>query len=567
MGKLIPGFLFSLIMLCAPLSAKAQPAETVEVLEQQAFQEAVAQVSSSIVRIETVGGRDVVQSQLTATAASTGVVISTDGYIITSSYHFISEPTSIIVQLADGRRFPATQVSQDYVLQVTLLKIETSDLLVPPAVDESKLQVGQWALGIGKTYSSELPNVTVGIVSALNRVWGKAIVQTDAKISPVNYGGPLIDIQGKVIGILVPLAPDDSSVQAGTDWYDSGIGFAVSFQKIQQQLELMKTGQQLKKGLLGIIIAGGQALGIPAKIENIRFGSPAEKAGIKEGDLITSVNDQPIETKTDLEFALGPRYAGDVLKITFQRESESQTVEATLVDELLPYEAGFIGMLAERKSLQSTEPGVRIRFVYPESPAEQAGLKAGNRVLQYEGEPVESPAHLEELVGFSMVNEEVKLLVLKNEGEQEITIKLASSPQVGLPSDLEPALIPALDPNELPDDLPERGRITRKLEELKHRYWAYIPEDYNPDYPYSLLIWIHPGGKPQEAAMLKALRAECDKRGIIILAPWRMKRRDGAMRNLNSLSSCLKSSAKNTSLIHGEQRSSVRETVPGLRLN
>ncbi|WP_197440557.1 PDZ domain-containing protein [Polystyrenella longa] len=488
-------------------------------LEEQAFQEAVATVSPSLVRIETVGGREVVQSQLTSTAASTGVVVSPDGYIITSSYHFLSKPSSIIVQLFDGRRFPAETVSQDEILKVTLLKIETGGLIVPPAVDAEEIKVGQWALALGKTYSAEVPNLSVGVVSALNRVWGKAVAQTDAKISPVNYGGPLVDIQGRVMGILVPLSPDDNTVQAGTDWYDSGIGFAVSFPTIQQHLDEMKTGKELKRGLLGVVVEKGETMGGPAAVEQVRFGSPAEDAGIGEGDVIVKINDLPIETQNDFKFAMGTRYAGETLQVGIKNKEETRTVEATLVDELLPYESGFIGILAERKSLGSAEPGIAVRYVYPDSPADQAGIKPGDRLIKFNEETIERSAQMEELIGSNIVDDEVDVVVLQNGEEQSLKLKLASKNKVSLPDELEPALVPALDPNALPEGFPKTGRLSEELEELKHRFWAYVPEDYNPDFPYSLLVWIHPAGQSMEAPMMKAFRAECDKRGIILLAP------------------------------------------------
>ena len=95
------------------------------------------------------------------------------------------------------------------------------------------------------------PSVSVGIISAVGRIWGKAI-QTDAKISPINYGGPLIDIEGRVQGILVPASPQGEDVTAGFEWYDSGIGFAIPMEDVLAVLPRLKQGKDLKKGLLGI---------------------------------------------------------------------------------------------------------------------------------------------------------------------------------------------------------------------------------------------------------------------------------------------------------------------------
>ena len=95
------------------------------------------------------------------------------------------------------------------------------------------MRVGQWAIAVGRTFESDRTNMAVGILSALDRIWGKAI-QTDAAVSPNNYGGPLVDIQGRVLGVLVPLSPEATDEVAGVDWYDSGIGFAIPAEHIER---------------------------------------------------------------------------------------------------------------------------------------------------------------------------------------------------------------------------------------------------------------------------------------------------------------------------------------------
>ena len=110
---------------------------------------------------------------------------------------------------------------------LTLLKIEADGLTPLEAVPKEEIFVGQWSIALGRTYENSFPNISVGIISAVGRIWGRA-VQTDAKVSPVNYGGPLVDVTGRCLGILVPLQPDDTGETAGVDWYDGGIGFAIS---------------------------------------------------------------------------------------------------------------------------------------------------------------------------------------------------------------------------------------------------------------------------------------------------------------------------------------------------
>ena len=242
----------ALLILAGRLSA----AEDLVPLEQKAFRAAVDRVAPSVVRIETIGGLERVGRVLFGTGPTTGVAATPDGYIVSSAFNFIHRPASILVQLPDGTRKPARLVATDHNRMIALLKIEADrPLPVPESVPESELHVGQWAIAVGRTFELNQPNMAVGVVSALERIWGKAI-QTDAAVSPNNYGGPLLDIHGRVMGVLVPLSPQDTSEVAGYEWYDSGIGFAVPFRKIQEILPRLKQGKDLRPGLLGINFAG-----------------------------------------------------------------------------------------------------------------------------------------------------------------------------------------------------------------------------------------------------------------------------------------------------------------------
>ena len=139
----------------------------------------------------------------------------------------------------------------------------------------------------------------VGIVSATHRIWGKAI-QTDAKISPANYGGPLVDIRGRVLGVLVPLSPQphaargETSEVAGAEWYDSGIGFAVPLDEILPRLPAMREGKDQHPGLLGVSLKTGDIYSLPAEIAASQAGSPAYKAGLRAGDTIVEIGPKQV---------------------------------------------------------------------------------------------------------------------------------------------------------------------------------------------------------------------------------------------------------------------------------
>src|SRR5205823_5416379 len=164
------------------------------------------------------------------------------------------KPTAIFV-LVPGHKdhYVAEVAATDQTRMLTLLKIKATGLPVPAAAPKKEIKVGQSALALGRTWATpdSPPSVSVGIVSALNRIWGKAI-QTDAKVSPVNYGGPLIDIKGRVLGVLVPASPRGEGDTAGVEWYDSGIGFAVPLDDVLAALPRLRQGKDLRRGKLGI---------------------------------------------------------------------------------------------------------------------------------------------------------------------------------------------------------------------------------------------------------------------------------------------------------------------------
>ena len=218
-----------LIAVIALLSwAIASAQDDLSSQEEQAIRSAVDKIAPSVVKIETIGGLERVGRVLVSTGPTTGLVVAEDGYVISSAFNFIQQPSSILVTLPSGARAAAQIVARDHSRMLVLLKVNTAEkLTVPTAVPRTEMRVGQWGIAVGRTYDQKEPNISVGVVSAINRIWSTAI-QTDAKISPANYGGPLIDIQGRVLGVLVPLSPQKQGGEvAGAEWYDSGIGFAV----------------------------------------------------------------------------------------------------------------------------------------------------------------------------------------------------------------------------------------------------------------------------------------------------------------------------------------------------
>jgi serine protease Do len=507
----------ALVLTSISGAAWAQSPE-LELREEQAFKQAAALVAPSLVRVETVGGLERVGQVLTGTGPTTGLVVSADGYIISSAFNFASKPASILVTLADGRRLPAVQVAVDKLKMLTLLRVEAEGLVPAQAAPRESLRVGQWSIALGRTLD-DAPSVSVGIVSALGRIWGKAI-QTDAKISPVNWGGPLVDVEGRVLGVLVPLSPQANGEVAGVEWYDSGIGFAIPLADIYAMLDRLKAGKDLLPGLLGITLKGQDIYEGQPTIDRVRYGSPAQQAGLKDNDAIVEIDGKPLKRLAQLRHVLGNKYAGETVSVKVKRGDETLSRDVTLIDKLVPYESAYLGILPVRPETgQPVEIGIGVRYVFADSPAAGVGVARGERIVKFDGQEVANQAALLDLVSRRRPGEKVSLSVIPATGKEarDVEVTLASVPAT-VPADLRAAPMSPRE-GELADKALQVGRFTEKMPAHEHDYWAYVPEDYNPNCRYALVVWLHPGGDTMEASMIKAWQTLCDQRGIILLAP------------------------------------------------
>ena len=173
------------------------------------------------------------------------------------------------------------------------------------------MQVGQWAIAVGRVFDGEQPNMSVGIISAVNRVWGKAI-QTDAKISRRRTtAARSIDLEGRVLGVLVPMSPMETGEVAGVEWYDSGIGFAVPLEHINRVLDRLKKGEDLHPGMLGVSMKRQRSVRRQPVIAVCHPKSPAAEAGLKPDDRIAEIDgvkvEQPLANEAPTQPALRRR--------------------------------------------------------------------------------------------------------------------------------------------------------------------------------------------------------------------------------------------------------------------
>ncbi len=502
--------LFCLLLAGLSTAVRAQEV-TIEEQEETAVKAAIAAVAPSVVRVEAVGGAEIVGKNLASTGPTTGVIVDASGYIVSSAFNFISDPASILVTLPSGKRAAAEIVARDHARMLVLLKVKTDEELpVPAAVPRDQIRVGQTAIALGRTFDSPLPGTSVGVISAVDRVWGKA-VQTDAKISPSNYGGALVDLRGRVFGILVPLSPHgQGSEVAGAEWYDSGIGFAVPLADVFTHLEKWKAGKDLHPGLLGINLKPGDIYVLPAEIAACQYNSPAAKAGLKVGDVIIEADGKKIDRQAQLKHVLGPHYAGDKVHLVARRGSETITADVELAEKLEPYTLPFLGLLPAREKAD----GVTVRWVYPGSPADEAGVKVGDRIVKAHGEAVANVAELRTKVASWLPTDEGSLSIQR--GEEALEIKLTPKKH---PIEVPDELPPPFSPREAAAERPAVGTLDIKLPEAKNDCWAYVPENYHPDSPHGLVIWLPAPREMKRDEVETKWKDIAAARGLVILAP------------------------------------------------
>ncbi len=508
------------VMLALSLTATASyAADRDYALEQQAINQATQAVADSVVQIRTVGGFERIGETTVSQGPSTGLIVTPDGYIVSSAFNFAQRPSSILVTLPNGNQLSAELVARDLNRMLVLLKVEAEDKLpVPTFVPEREIAVGQWALALGRTFQTDKVDTSLGIISALNRMHGR-VVQADANVSAANYGGPLVDIRGRVFGVLVPMSPQPAgagaeSEVAGAEFYDSGIGFAVPLEHVLTTLDRWKKGEDLLPGKLGVALKAGSPFVEPPVIHTVWPGSPAAEAAWQTGDTIIAVDGKSVATQSQLQFLTKPLYAGDTLTISLRRgegdKAEELDTEITLAGELPPYRHAFLGLLPKAEPKKAKDKGVVVAHVWPGSPAARAGVEIADRLTKInDTEIAHLPAALAALRALQP-EEEIKLTIMRDDKERELSTELTTLPDNILTSvdlDQQGSLKPA-EPREL-----ETLKLPQFPQEAK-----FLMPDKNPDQP-GLLVWLPEKGEEEEAALAKSWQAVCDAQGLVLLMP------------------------------------------------
>ena len=309
------------------------------------FRAAVEKIKPSLVVIESFGGVTTVQGRIggirkQGEGNTTGILISPDGHIVTSTFNFIQKPPVITVITSDGKRHYAKFLGRDDTRKICILKIDQpgNKFAVPRMIGPEELQIGQWAITVGVGYGDANPAISTGIISATNRIGGRAI-QTDANVSPANYGGPLIDIEGRLLGVCVPMNPQSQAIGAGVEWYDSGIGFAIPLAGEENILDRLIKGDNVFPAFLGI-----QAMANPngegVWIEQIVPKSPAKEAGLLRGDAIVAIDKKKVKDMLELKKILNKFEAGQEIEITYIPDGKTARKTVTAKLDRTPQPAG-----------------------------------------------------------------------------------------------------------------------------------------------------------------------------------------------------------------------------------
>lgn len=369
-----------------------------------------------------------------------GFVISDEGFILTNN-HVVSGADEVKVKLSDGREFKAEIKGLDEKLDLALLKIDAKDHLpVAPLGDSDQIKVGEWVMAIGNPFGLG-QTVTAGIVSATGRVIGSGpyddFIQTDASINPGNSGGPLINTSGEVVGI-------NTAIVAG----GQGIGFAIPVNMAKSIIPQLKEKGKVTRGWLGVHVQQvtpelAQSFGLEgeqgALVAEVIKDSPAEKGGLRTGDVILEFDGKRIHEMNELPRLVASTPVGKKARIKVLREGKQD--EVTVAIERLKDGEGEtaqpaaamdrLGLtvrelnqeLAARMGIKETK-GVVVAEVKPGGPAEEAGIARGDIVREINGVKVVTADAYEKVVAAVPKGGVIRLLLRRGESSLYVALRL-----------------------------------------------------------------------------------------------------------------------------------------------
>jgi serine protease Do len=351
-----------------------------------------------------------------ATAAGSGVIVRSDGYVITND-HVVAGADKVTVQLMDGRTFVG-KVYRDPRSDLALIKINADNLPAVQFANSDDVKVGELALAFGSPFELS-DTMTMGIVSSLHRhfevtegtngYYYPDLIQTDASINPGNSGGPLVDIYGRVIGI-------NTAIESQTGG-NVGIGFAIPSNTVRYVMDQLIAKGRVVRGYLGVVPSTlsydqAQMLGVKqgAFIQMVEDGSPAAKAGMQAGDVVIRFNNQPVTDEASFRDLVARTAPGTTVPVEVYRDGHDLTLNVTVGEApsdkteqpqqqqemrkargRMGIEIGDASDPDIRKKFQlnsDVKSGVVVLNVYPNSPAADAGIQPGDVIIALNGKPI-----------------------------------------------------------------------------------------------------------------------------------------------------------------------------------
>jgi serine protease Do len=354
-----------------------------------------------------------------------GVIVTKDGYILTNN-HVVDSVDTVKVELPDRRTFTAKVVGTDPATDLAVLKIDASNLPTLVIGDSDAVRVGDVVLAIGNPLNIG-ETVTSGIISAKGRQTPTGddgyqdFLQTDAAINHGNSGGALVNVAGELVGINSQiLSPSDGNI---------GLGFAIPSNMAKHVMNELVTTGSVRRAKLGVSIQPitpdiAQAMNLPstrgALVATVDAGSPAERAGLKQGDVITQFNGRDVADNNQLRNAVANTLPGTKVSLTVLRDGRTETLNAT-VGELEAAQARTRRGSSERGNegrfgltLASTDNGVAVAGVDPGGVAAESGLREGDVITKVDGKAVKSPADVK--AALDRKDGKPSLVVIEREG-------------------------------------------------------------------------------------------------------------------------------------------------------
>lgn len=383
------------------------------------------------------------EEQQVPRGVGSGFIISGDGYVLTNA-HVVEGADEVFVTLTDKREFKAKIIGADRRTDVALVKIEGANLPRLTMGDSTKLRVGEWVIAIGSPFGLE-NTVTAGIVSANSRDTGDylPLIQTDVAVNPGNSGGPLINMRGEVIGI-------NSQIYSRSGGY-MGISFAVPIGEAMRVAEQLKSTGRVIRGRIGVQIGEvtkdvAESLGLPrsqgALVARVEPGSPAEKAGVEAGDIITAYNGTTIEKSGDLPRLVGNTKPGSKSSLTVLRKGQKRDLSVVVAemeseqaakkkDEKQKPEqtSNALGLIvsdlsdAQKQELK-LDGGVIVELA--EGPAGRVGLQPGDVIVRLNNTDIKDAKQFNGLVSKLDPKKNALLLVRRGDSSQFVPVKPAA---------------------------------------------------------------------------------------------------------------------------------------------